>query len=130
MSLPATQDRRMNVTASQDRRASERFRAFQYTAYVKRSGCLGRIGMSSEAAVVDFNRHGVGLCCDKKFKVGDRLTLSIQSRSAVVRYMRRERGECLLGLQFIEASAPDSVLSSARKSVLAGMEQVILRQLA
>ncbi len=127
----------MNVTAPQDRRASDRFRAFHYTAYVKRSGCLGRFGMSNEAAVVDFNRHGVGLCCDKKFKVGDRLTLSIQSRSerisniqAVVRYMRRERGECLLGLQFIEASAPDSVLSSARKSVLAGMEQVILRQLA
>lgn len=127
----------MVVPMTQDRRASERYHAYQYTAYIKRSGWLGKVSVSREAAVLDFNRHGIGLCCDQKYKVGERLNLSIQSKTervsnvlAVVRYVHRQRGESLLGLQFLEEKAPDLIPNSPRKSVLAGMEQVILRQLA
>ncbi len=122
---------------TQERRASERYHAYQYTAYIKRHGWLGKVGFRKEAAVLDFNRHGIGLCCDQKYKVGERLNLSIQSATervsdvqAVVCYMRRQRGESILGLQFLEEERLDPVPCSAPKSVLAGMEQVILRQLA
>lgn len=125
----------MTMPVADERRAAKRFRAYQYTAYIKRCGWLGKVRAGREAAVLDFNRYGAGLCCDSRFKVGEQLELSICSSSekvsniqAEVCYLRRERGECFVGLRFVQQDST-AIPDSTRMSVLAGMERVILQQL-
>lgn len=127
----------MSISAGQDRRTCERYRTVQYVALVQRRGWLGNFKSQAEAAVIDFNRNGAGLCCDKRFKPGDQVKLSIQSPwerisdiHGVVRHVHRDRGECYLGLQFVEGNDFNTVLSNAGQSILAGMEAVIMHQLA
>lgn len=127
----------MSIPATQNRRSCERYKTVQYTALVQRRSRMGHYKSAREAAVVDFNRNGMSLCCEQRYRVGDRLKLSIQSASeritdihAVVRHAHHVKGECLFGLEFVDNKDFHRVLSGARKSILAGMEGVIIHQLA
>lgn len=127
----------MSISAGHDRRTCERYRTVQYVANVQRRGWLGNFKSQTEAAVLDFNRNGAALCCDKRFKEGDQVKLTIQSPwerisniHGVVRHVHRHKGECHLGLQFVEGNDFNAALSNAGQSILAGMEAVIMHQLA
>lgn len=127
----------MNIPATQNRRNCRRYKTLQYTALVQRRGSFGHYNARREAAVVNFNRNGLALCCDRKYKTGDRLKISIRSQSerisnifAVVRHVQRVNGECRVGVEFVEANNFQRALSGAGKSILAGMEGVIIHQLA
>lgn len=127
----------MGVTATQNRRSYKRYHTLKYTALVQRCLGLGRFGGRREAALVNFNRNGAFLCCEQNYKKGDRLKLTIQSATervsnihARVRHVRQLKGECYIGLEFVDSKDFQRVLSNEHKSILAGMENVIIHQLA
>jgi len=127
----------VNFPATQNRRGHHRYKTLCYTARIRRRGLLGRYLGAREAAVIDFNRHGLALCCDKKYSGGDRLQISMYSRSeslsniyAVVRYVQRAKGEYRIGAEFINDEESLVQRTDTGKSILAGLERVINRQLA
>ncbi|MEZ5547522.1 MAG: PilZ domain-containing protein [Pseudomonadales bacterium] len=127
----------MSVSRKENRRNYKRYRTLKYTALVQRWIGLGQFGVRREAALINFNRNGALLCCEQSYKEGDRLRLTIQSANerisnihALVRHVRQVKGECYIGLEFVEGKDFQRQLSGERKSILASMEEVINHQLA
>jgi len=121
----------------QNRRSNERYKTATYTAALLRHGLPGYFRKLQDAAVINFNRSGMAVCCEGKLKVGDKIKIQLHSASeqvkeicAVVRYAKKKRAEYLVGLQFVEAKDFSTALSNVAQSTLVSMERVIKHQLA
>ena len=134
-------------TSQAERRSFKRIRTVHLSARLRPRGRLKRMCRHREAAVIDFNRQGIALCTEYRFRVGDKVEMQIDGASehirgikGVVRYTRRDKGEYSLGIQFdpiqINTSRRGrkligiSVKGQAHSNILDRLEDVILQQLA
>ncbi len=127
----------METSVTRNRRSRERYKTVVYSASIKRHGLPGSFKPSLDAAVINFNRFGMAVCCERKFNVGDKINIQMHSICeqvndicAVVRYVENRRREYIIGLQFVEADDFTTEISNVAYSTLACMERVIKHQLA
>ena len=112
-----------------ERRRCERIPAVRYTAMLsKKTGFLVRKPV--ESAVDNFNRTGITIHSEKRFKVGDQVTIELLSATeklsglvGVVRNVTKEHLDYRCGIEFVDAAGADL-------SVLDCLEQVIKAQAA
>ena len=110
-------------------------------------GRLRRLYRLKDAAVTDFNREGIALCTEHRFRIGEKIELQLDGLSehirgikGVVKYARFEKGEYNLGVQFDAvqintARRGRKLIGSfedkrARSNILDRLEDVLLQQLA
>jgi len=127
----------MTVPATQERRTAERYTTARYSAKISREGWFKGYRPCIDAAVINFNRFGMLICCDNKLSIGEQVKFSLLSDSeramglvGVVKYVQRHQREFSIGLSF--QRPVDHAASSLpnQDNILEKMEQVICRQLA
>lgn len=113
-----------------ERRSGSRLRALQYTALWWRQGPLRRLRPRREAAVLDFNRHGICLRGESPLKAGERIELLLRSNTecikgirGTVRHVERNDHEFCCGIEFELTSAPAQLAGG--QNALACVESLI-----
>jgi Holliday junction resolvase len=127
----------MAISDLQNRRSNERYKTAIYSASLLHQGLSGLFRQPLGAAVINFNRSGMAVCCECQLKVGEKIKILLNSTSeqvkdiyAVVRYAKKQRAKYFVGLQFVGAKDFSTAISNVAQSTLVSMEQVIKHQLA
>ena len=119
------------ATNHAERRRCERIPAVRYTAMLsKRSGFMVRKPI--ETAVDNFNRSGMTVHSEKRFKIGEQINIELLSANekisglvGVVRNVVKDHLDYRYGVEFVDATSGEST-----QNVLNCLEQVIKAQAA